>query len=388
MVGGSGLIGPRPRWGLVTWVAVLLAASGCAPDCEPDEGSAPDYADREAWFCHPSLDSDECDADLTTVEVLPDNTVVAVDRAIAEEPGFDCFYVYPTMDLSLRAQLHDDLSDDADEARVVRAQAARLAEVCEVFAPRYRQVTIGTYVGSETATEPCFDVAYDDVERAFDAWVAERAADRGVFLVGHSQGGQIVSRLLRDRFDGDPDLRARLVGAMPLGWAVGVAAGELTGGSSDEVPACTEDDEAGCIVAFRTFAEGNRAPDATGRFAEGDEEICVHPGDVSGGGPAGLAGALFLLGEGSSVELPAGLDVGDAEYVLYRDYFSGECVSDGDGGGLQISAAPASGDERAIPVDFAAAGLSGSGGTHVLDMAFTMLDLVERARAMGEGWGR
>lgn len=375
---------PRLRR-FVLLLGASLLASGCAADCEPEPDSAADYSDPDAWLCHPDLADDDCRGPLDTVEVLPDNSVVPFERSITDDSRFDCFYVYPTMDLRLRSQLHEDLQDDSDEVRVVQTQAARFAEVCTVFVPRYRQVTLGTYVGNEAVVQPCFDTAYEDVERAFDAWLALRDDDRGVLLIGHSQGGQITSRLVRERFDADPALRARLVGAMPIGWSVGVAAEDVVGGSSDEVPICTGDDESGCIVAYRSYGAENEAPSPSDRYLEGDEEVCVHPGDVAGGGPAGLSGATFRLGEGALVDLPDGLDVGDADYLVYRDFFSAECRS-GASLGLSVSAAPGPGDGRQSPVSFDDVLLSGSSGTHVLDVQFGMLDLVARAEAMGASW--
>jgi len=315
---------------LVLLFVAGAALTGCNADCTVEASTAADYAAPESWLCHPDLDDDACTGALETVEVLPDNSVEAADRTVAVDPGFDCFYVYPTVDLRLRPQLHADLTDDEDELRVVRTQAARFAEVCQVWAPRYRQVTLGTYVGRADAVEPCFDVAFEDVARAFDVWAAASDPDRGVLLVGHSQGGQIVSRLL----------------------------------------------------GFRSYAAGNEVPGPSDRFGEGDDEVCVHPGAVAAG-EAPLAGAVFSLGEGSLLDLPADVDVGDADYVLYRDYFSANCEF-GSAVGLEVSADPAAGDERSNPVPFDDALLSGSSGTHVLDVQFGMLDLVARAGAMGE----
>ena len=370
---------------LAALLAVALLQPGCNAACEPPADTAADYDDPDSWLCHPDLAEDECSAELATVEVLPDNLAQPLQREIADDPGFDCFYVYPTVDLRLRSTLHSDLSDDADEAAVVRTQAARFAEVCAVWAPRYRQVTIGTYIGREEAVQPCFDTAFEHVERAIDAWLAAADPDRGVLLVGHSQGGQIVSRLLRERFDGDPALRDRLVGAMPIGWAVGTDTGDVLGGSSDEVPVCTASAESSCLVAFRSYGAGNDAPEPGDRYAEGDAEVCVHPGDVSGGGPELLAGAVFRLGDGQIVDLPDGIDTGSADYVVYRDFFEATCHDD-EPTGLEVRAAPGEDDARGNPVPFDSALLSGSSGTHVLDVQFAMLDLVARAGAMGDAW--
>ena len=121
--------------------------------------------------------------------------------------------------------VHDDFTDVEEQTRTTRIQASRLSSVCRVFAPLYRQVTLGTYGGNPDRTQACFDTAFGDVQRAFDAFVAAQPANRPLILIGHSQGGQIVSRLTRARLDVDPALRARVAGVLPLGWPLGPGGG-------------------------------------------------------------------------------------------------------------------------------------------------------------------
>ena len=200
-------------------VLAPLASAGCNTlrRCAPDPDGDPDYADAAAWACRPDVDGDACDLDLTAVEVLADGSTQLVDHVAASEPAIDCFYVYPTVDLRVRAGLHQDLSDDDKPRKTAGIQAARFSEVCRVYAPLYRQVTVGTYVAREAVREACFDAAYADVLAAFDHYAANDNQGRGFVLIGHSQGAQIVSRLLRERVEGDAELHGRLVAALPIG---------------------------------------------------------------------------------------------------------------------------------------------------------------------------
>ncbi|MCB9703906.1 MAG: DUF3089 domain-containing protein [Myxococcales bacterium] len=344
--------------------------------CAPDPDEAPDYASADAWACRPDVDGDACDIDLTAVEVLPDGSTQLVDHVPAADPAIDCFYVYPTVDLRLRAGLHHDIHDDDAPRKTAGIQAARFSEVCRVYAPLYRQVTVGTYVAREEVREFCFDAAFADVEAAFDHYLEHDNQGRGFVLIGHSQGAQIVSRLVRKRIDNDDFLRGRLVAALPIGWPLGTDAGGVSGGSFARVPVCRADDELGCVVGFRSFAAQNKFPSASADFAEGPTGVCVHPGDVAGGGPAPLTRSFFPADLGLAGEHPPGV-AEMAPFVLYRDLYSARCEAEGDAKALAVSLQGGPGDARTSPLDLSSALLSGDNGTHVYDMHMTLGDLID-----------
>src|SRR5829696_6478320 len=102
------------------------------------------YADGRNWLCHPA-DADEnvCDRDLDATLVYPDGTTEVEAHTKADDPPIDCFYVYPT--ISTDPGLNSDLEPaDGQEIRTVVNQAARLNSTCEVYAPVYRQLTLGS----------------------------------------------------------------------------------------------------------------------------------------------------------------------------------------------------------------------------------------------------
>lgn len=361
------------RLGLFIVVLASDAACNTMRDCVPAPGSEPDYADPTSWACRPDVDGDACDIDLRAVEVLADGSARVVPHVPAGAPQVDCFYIYPTVDLRLGAGLHDDLDDRADQFKTVGIQAARFGEVCRVFAPLYRQVTLGTYSARERVREACFDVAYEDVLAAFEHYLEHDNEGRGFVLLGHSQGAQIASRLLRERIEGDAGLRARLVVAAPVGWSLGTDAGGLTGGSFSVVPVCRADDELGCALGYRSYAAGNDFPVEDDERREGVRSVCVHPGDVAGGGPAPLSRSYF------PADMDAAFPAGVAEmapFVLYRDLYEAECVDEGDRSALQVRVR--AGDGRVNPIDFEARLVSGTLGTHIYDYHFGLGDLIDQ----------
>ncbi|WP_205696523.1 DUF3089 domain-containing protein [Conexibacter sp. SYSU D00693] len=260
--------------------------------------TAPASADVQ-WLCRPDMADSPCDIPLdTTVQEATGPDVVQRPTPGARE--VDCFYVYPTVS--------NQLSPNATKARdpeldsIAQYQAARFTRHCRVFAPIYRQATIGSIIAS-TALPPDRKLAYDDVVEAFKAYLERDSDGRGFVLLGHSQGTSVLRNLLRRVVDPDPELRRRLVGAVLLGGNVTVAEGKVVGGDFAHVPLCTERAQIGCVVAYSTFftdpPDGARfgrtpAPAAGNPLAlpggKGFEVACTDPRPL-----AGADGPLRLL---------------------------------------------------------------------------------------------
>lgn len=372
------------RLGLLTLSALTATACAACDPCAVDERDAPDYNADENWLCRPDLADDVCAGDLRAVEVHSDGSSAVVEHRASADPAIDCFYVYPTMDMRLGAGLHDDLSDRAGPIGAVMAQAARFSEACAVYAPVYRQVTLGTYAAAEDRRTACFDVAFGDVLEAFRVYLARFNQGRGIAVLGHSQGAQHTSRLLRSEFDGSPALQSQLVVAMPIGWPLGVAAGQLTGGSFEHIPICAGAEEFGCALGFRSYAAGNKYPTSNGEFREGEQVVCVNPAPPVSGSAPHFSRSYIKRGL-PFVSAPAGSDE-DVPSLLYRDLYATRCVADGNENALEIAYAPLAGDQRANPLDFGAALLSGNNGTHILDVQLGLGDLIEQVRVKGAAW--
>jgi hypothetical protein len=351
----------------------LLAAAAChAPSrVEDPVRDSSYYDDASAWLCRPDLGSDACHGDLDATELLPDGTQQRVPFVPAADPKADCFYVYPTVDLSLRAGNHTDFTDpkalqSIDD--VARAQIARYRAVCDVYAPLYRQISIGTYVFSSAAERQRFsDVAYADVTAAFKNYLAHHDRGRKLVIIGHSQGAQLVARLLHDTFDPNPALRARLLVGMPIGFDANVPAAEgaTVGGTFDHIPPCATDTQTSCVVAYRSIAAGDK-PRLAFTLPPQRRAICVNP---AGAGDAERP----LTSVAPAKSLPA-LHV-TTPYVIERGFYLARCVAQPDGRDyLEISEAHRPDDPRKPLVDLAK--FHGALGLHILDLTLPQGDLI------------
>jgi hypothetical protein len=336
-----------------------------------------DYNDEDRWLCRPGLATDQClvnSQDATAIE--PDLSETFVPHTVATDPPLDCFYVYPTVHLEGAAANWTDFSDVAYELDPLLSQAARFTRTCRVFAPLYRQITLGTFSSPDAAQYQ--DIAYGDVRDAFQHYLADDNGGRPFVLMGHSQGTYMVTRLMQDLLDTSPALRAQMLVALLIGGSVAVPPGEVVGGTFENLPLCTSDTETGCVIAFRTYAEGY--PPTANSNTPSDPSLsmaCTNPAAL-GGGPALLSGTYFpkVLNQAIFQVAPPP-DVPTA-FALLEDFYSGECVLDSTGSSyLEIRVTPGVGDLRtnAIPFDHVVLAPSFL-GTHVLDYNFALEDLL------------
>lgn len=161
------------------------------------------------------------------------------------------FAIHPTSYLD-RARWNAPLdSKEANDraALFLRGQASAFNGAGEIWAPRYRQATFGAFLTTSADAQAALDLAYRDVEAAFDRFLAE-AGDRPIILTGHSQGALHLTRLLRDRIAGQPIAR-RIVAAYVVGWPVS----KTTDLPRLGLPECTRADQTGCILSWQSFAE-------------------------------------------------------------------------------------------------------------------------------------
>ena len=168
----------------------------------------------------------------------------------------------------------------------------------EVWAPRYRQAAFGAFLLKSKDATQALDLAYRDVLKAFDAFLAAQQAGKPLILAGHSQGALHLSRLLADRRDA---LKGRLVAAYVVGWPLSATADLPMMGRT----ACATPDETGCILSWQSFAEpanpslvmdawvGTKA--ANGIIRQRRDMVCVNPITGTSGGAAPAMSNLGTL---------------------------------------------------------------------------------------------
>jgi hypothetical protein len=285
LVLGFGLAWNLAQDRLMRMAFVPRVAFAAMPDA-----TAPDYARPQAWLARPDLADD------------PSRWLPA-DFAGSGKPQAAVFYIPPTTYLD-RDHWNAPLDDAQANARLTlfaRSQASAFNGVGQVWAPRYRQATLGAFLAaSDPRSARAIDFAYRDVARAFDAFLAAIPADRPIILAAHSQGSLHLVRLLRDKAAGTP-LASRIVAAYAIGWPISIEADLPALG----LPGCRTPDQAGCILSWQSFAEPpdprlieayfDQTTGYAGRPRKGTAMLCVNPltGSAGGSAPAGAnRGAL------------------------------------------------------------------------------------------------
>ncbi|KTE18843.1 hypothetical protein ATE67_17300 [Sphingopyxis sp. H050] len=255
------------------------------------------YDDPKMWFARPGLENDPsawrppadgAEAAKASDKLIPPAKAATPAEAAEEAaPRGDAaiFFVHPTSYYS-KASWNAPL-DDADAnyraTLFMQGMASAFGDAGEVWAPRYRQATLGAFLATDRVTAgKAIDAAYRDVEQAFDAFLASIPKNQPIILAGHSQGALHLTTLLKNRIAGTP-LAKRIVAAYVIGWPISVDT-DLAGLG---LPACETPEQKGCILSWATFAEPADpvmvldAYDGTigfdGRPRAGTRMLCTNP---------------------------------------------------------------------------------------------------------------
>lgn len=248
------------------------------------------YADVSMWYARP--------------EIKKGNPALWLPQgyeAIGSAPQADqraaIFFVHPTSFID-KSKWNAPLGHKETEDRTkifLRGQASAFNKAGDVWAPRYRQATLGAFLTEKKEGQQALDAAYRDVLMAFDYFIREVPDDRPIILAGHSQGSLHLTNLLKDRVAGTP-LANRIVAAYVVGWPVSIEA---------DVPAmglkvCETAEQTNCLLSWESFAEPadygriievyDTTIGFTGKPRKGTNLLCSNPisGNINSESPAAL----------------------------------------------------------------------------------------------------
>jgi hypothetical protein len=276
-----------------------------------------DYSNRNLWACLPGNDPNECLTNLDTTEILKDNTQQIDKHQVAANPAYDCFYVYPTVALGGNGNM-TDFSDISLVLDPLVAQAARFNQLCQIYAPLYRQVSLsipsassgsdagagahgtdGGATDSGATDSGAKDagaaasigvtgdaaLAYGDVKASFQYYMAHYNNGRKFVIMGHSQGTAMLTQLMTELFDNDATLRKQLISALLIGGSIQVPENQDVGGTFQNIPICTKAGQVGCVIAYNSFAQV-APPPANTLFGKGMSpgfmDACTNPSLLAG----------------------------------------------------------------------------------------------------------
>ena len=371
---------------LVVALTSGFVARAQAPSAPPP-AAANDYTDPATWLCRPGR-QDACTVNLDATVIQADGTT-SIDRFHADpNPPIDCFYVYPTV--SRDPGGNSTMAIETEEKTVVLHQLARFGARCRLYAPMYRQVTItaltGFLTGRPIPANPA--LAYDDVRDAWNEYLAHDNHGRGVVLIGHSQGSNVLTELIAREIDGKP-VQSHVISAILMGTALQVPPGKDVGGAFKTIPLCHSASQLGCAIAYSSFRADSPPPANSlfgrGRPKDGTIAACVNP--AAPGGGSGEEKAFFTAGTGE-IAAEANPRVAwitppkpiDTPFVEVPGLLTAECISDAHGVYLAITVHPTPGGARANDIvgDLIIAGqVQKNWGLHLIDADLNMGNLVE-----------
>lgn len=211
---------------------------------------------------------------------------------------FAVFFVHPTSYLN-RTRWNAPLENGGDPeaeriARVyLRGMASPFNAATEIWAPRYRQATMGAFLTDAPQGKQAIDAAYADVREAYRFFLSSVDPATPIVLAGHSQGALHLKRLLAEEVKGSP-VAKRLVAAYLIGWPVSMTHDLPAIG----FPACAAPGQTGCIISWSSFAEPadpapvlnayGSTPALDGKAPGRDPMLCSNPltGRIGGKAPA------------------------------------------------------------------------------------------------------
>lgn len=126
------------------------------------------------------------------------------DKPAASQRPADVFYIHPT---SYAGALWNMPLDDVQYQHAtdwyLATEVSAFNGCCRIFAPRFRQSVL-TGMGYPEEGKLATELAYTDVRRAFEYYLAHENNGRPFFLASHSQGSLYSIRLMLDLIEGKP----------------------------------------------------------------------------------------------------------------------------------------------------------------------------------------
>jgi Protein of unknown function (DUF3089) len=348
-----------------------LGASGGAP-----AAAAPaTTASSTVWLCRPGQAADPCAASPASTTVSSNGSATVAPSSPATASKFDCFYVYPTV--SQQPGANANLKVQKVEIAAAVSQASRFSQVCQVWAPMYRQRTAAS-LAKGLGGDPSADlVAYNSLLSGWKDYLAHDNDGRPIIFIGHSQGAAMLIRLLRSQIDPNAQLRKRMVVAIILGGNVQVPIGRTVGGSFRHIPTCASPRATGCVIAYSTF--GSRPP-RTSNFGRPGQGVSLQSGQTASRRQrvACVNPVTFSSASGSllpyflSVTSPVpGVKV-STPWVSFPGLYTARCRSQGGATWLQVTPTAVPGDPRPTVT----AALGPNWGYHLDDVNLALGNLV------------
>jgi hypothetical protein len=221
-----------------------------------------DYSKQSSWAVRP--------------DVVKENNVLwgypweACDQQASATAA--AFYVHPTTYIIEEVYFEEDpdvVDDEFDAAKfnVIKEQASTLTGAAKVYAPFYRQMTMMAQLNDTLAPDSddfeqgsdkllFRNMAYRDIKAAFAEFLKQIGSDTDFFVMGHSQGSNLIKRLLYDA------VREKIAGFSLNRLVAAYFIGEWVDPTLFSVflPPCKTSQSRACIVSYASAYDWAESP--------------------------------------------------------------------------------------------------------------------------------
>ena len=371
----------------------FLLAMAATPPLTADN----DYRLGRNWLCRPGR-RDACAVDQKVTRVGADGSLNVEPDPRPSTPVADCFYVYPTA--SLEPTPISDMVASSDENDRIAPQFARFASVCRPFAPIYRQVTLTALRARLSGAKVDWDEerGYRDIRDAWRDYLDHDNRGRPFVLIGHSQGANVLKRLVAEEIDGKP-IQRRLLSAILPGTSLLVPKGKEVGGDFKSINLCRASSQIDCAIVWASYRD-SIPPPASALFGVSRDPAmkaaCTNPARLEGGSAPldAILGFPWWRGGVAQGVMPKASWQVDGRPVPTRfarvpGRLSGECVRGAHANYLavHVNTDPKTPFDREL-TDKPVIGDNAypDWGFHVVDMAIVQSDLLRLVKTQSAVW--
>lgn len=204
---------------------------------------APDYSKTETWAALPDKKDK---ADLT----IPNTPIVDLQN----EAKADVFFIHPTtyrIGFTWNGVLKRKRVNKRTDNLPIRYQASVFNGSCKVYAPRYRQASLVTYLEKKGNAPKVFAFAYQDIKQAFIYYIKNYNNGRPFIIASHSQGTDHAVRLINEFIKKDSVLYKQFITAYLMGRPVSKE-------SITVIPQCNTAEDCGCFNTWNAVPWGDQ----------------------------------------------------------------------------------------------------------------------------------
>ena len=217
----------------------LIKPSKSFDDTKPP--SKPDYSDIYNWAATPSIEGQQF--------YVPDS-----QYTVSKNNDIDVFYIHPTGFFETEWNSNMDKKRSAYERTEIMLgnQASAFNNTCNIFAPEYRQANYYSFFDKGNDGQKSLDLAYEDVENAFDYFIDYLNDGRPFIIAGHSQGALHSHRLIYNKIY-NTNLQDRFICAYSIGYMI---PDKLYDEIFPNIKKSENFDDINCIISWSTVVEG------------------------------------------------------------------------------------------------------------------------------------